>query len=190
LNNAATVTLLLPKAEEACHVTQAPTTSTIMTLAIGDALAVSLMKMRGFTSDDFHRFHPGGKLGAALKKVSEVMRPIESEYLCHEETLMSDAVEMINKSGVGSIGIVNGDGELAGIITDGDLRRNYVNLNPDSTVREIMTCRPITLRPDELLAKGLNILSQKKITSFFVVDAQSKPVGLVHIHDFLNEGVV
>ena len=101
LDKGASITLLLPQAEEACHVTQAPTTSTIMTLAVGDALAVSLMKMRGFTSDDFHRFHPGGKLGAALKKVSEVMRPIEQVHLCADTTMMSDAIQQINGAGVG-----------------------------------------------------------------------------------------
>lgn len=190
LDKGANVTLLLPKAEEACHVTQAPTTSTVMALAVGDALAVTLMKLCGFTSDDFHRFHPGGKLGAALKKISDVMRPIEPIHLCHEATKVSGAIEQINAAGVGCVGIVTEDGALSGIITDGDLRRNYSGMAADSLVTSVMSHHPISLRPDDLAAKGLNILSQKKITSLFVIDETSKPIGLIHIHDFLEEGVI
>lgn len=190
LDKGATVTLLLPQADEACHVTQAPTTSTLMALAVGDALAVSLMKMRGFTSDDFHRFHPGGKLGAALKKVSDVMRPIETLHLCAETTVMSDAIEQINGAGVGCVGVVAQNGALIGIITDGDLRRNYSNIQAGSLVTSVMTSNPISLIPNDLAAKGLSLLSQKKITSLFVLDEGSKPIGLIHIHDFLEEGVI
>lgn len=190
LDNGATVTLLLPQSEEACHVTQAPTTSTLMALAIGDALAVSLMKKRGFTSDDFHRFHPGGKLGAALKKVSDVMRPIEPLHLCSETTTISEAISKINTSGVGCVGITAENGSLSGIITDGDLRRNYSRINPESPVASIMTPNPFFLSLDDLAAKGLGLLSHKKITSLFVVDKASKPIGLIHIHDFLDEGVI
>lgn len=190
LDKGATVTLLLPQAEEACHVTQAPTTSTLMALAVGDALAVSLMKIRGFTSDDFHRFHPGGKLGAALKKVSDVMRPIETLHLCAETSVMSDAIEQINGAGVGCVGVVAQNGALIGIITDGDLRRNYSNIQADSLVTSVMTSNPISLIPGDLAAKGLSLLSQKKITSLFVIDENSKPIGLIHIHDFLEEGVI
>jgi len=190
LDNGSTVTLLLPQAEEACHVTQAPTTSTLMALAIGDALAVSLMKKRGFTSDDFHRFHPGGKLGAALKKVSDVMRPIEPFHLCAETTKMSDAIEQINGASVGCVGITTQNGALSGIITDGDLRRNYSDIKADSLVTSVMTKDPISLSPDDLAAKGLSILSQKKITALFVLDKDSKAIGLIHIHDFLELGVI
>jgi len=190
LDNGSTVTLLLPQAEEACHVTQAPTTSTLMALAVGDALAVSLMKMRGFTSDDFHRFHPGGKLGAALKKVSDIMRPIEPLHLCAETTKMSDAIEQINGASVGCVGITTQNGALSGIITDGDLRRNYSDIKADSLVTSVMTKDPISLSPDDLAAKGLSILSQKKITALFVLDKDSKAIGLIHIHDFLELGVI
>jgi len=190
LDKGSTITLLLPQAEEACHVTQAPTTSTLMALAIGDALAVSLMKVRGFTSDDFHRFHPGGKLGAALKKVSDVMRPIESHHLCIETTLMSEAIKQINGAGVGCVGITDHSGALSGIITDGDLRRNYSEIEADTQATSVMTHNPISLSPDDLAAKGLNLLSQKKITALFVLDESSKPIGLIHIHDFLEEGVI
>ncbi|WP_034387020.1 KpsF/GutQ family sugar-phosphate isomerase [Hellea balneolensis] len=190
LDKGANVTLLLPKAEEACHVTQAPTTSTLMALAVGDALAVTLMKQRGFTSDDFHRFHPGGKLGAGLKKVAQVMRPIAPSYLCKDDTPISKAIEIINMSGVGCVGITSSKGRLIGIITDGDLRRHYAKLAKDGDVKGIMTQNPISLKPDDLAAKGLNILSSKKITSLFVLDENSKPLGLIHIHDFLEEGVI
>lgn len=190
LDKVATVTLLLPLAEEACHVTQAPTTSTLMALAVGDALAVSLMKLRGFTSDDFHRFHPGGKLGAALKTVSDVMRSIETLHLCAETVTMSEAIKQINRGGVGCVGIVTLQGALSGIITDGDLRRHYAKIKADSLVTSVMTTNPISLNPTDLAAKGLNLLSQKKITSLFVLDEASKPIGLIHIHDFLEEGVI
>ncbi|MDA8707878.1 KpsF/GutQ family sugar-phosphate isomerase [Hellea sp.] len=190
LDQGANITLLLPKADEACHVTQAPTTSTLMALAVGDALAVTLMKRRGFTSDDFHRFHPGGKLGAALKKVSDVMRPIKDVYLCNETLHIAKAVDQINQGGVGCVGITAKDGSLTGIITDGDLRRHYSELDKDSLAADVMTTNPISLQADDLAAKGLNILSQKKITSLFVLDGSAKPIGLIHIHDFLEEGVI
>lgn len=190
LDKGANVTLLLPKAEEACHVTQAPTTSTLMSLALGDALAVSLMKIRGFTSDDFHRFHPGGKLGAALKKVSDVMRPIEPLYICSETTTLFEAIKQINAAGVGCVGITSKTGNLSGIITDGDLRRSYNEIKIDDLVTSVMTQNPICLRPDDLAAKGMSILSQNKITSLFVLDQDLIPIGLVHIHDFLELGVM
>lgn len=190
LDSGANVTLMLPKAAEACHVTQAPTTSTLMALAVGDALAVTLMKIRGFTSDDFHRFHPGGKLGAALKKISDVMRPLEPSYLCSEETALSRAIDQINATGVGCVGIINKKGALSGIITDGDLRRNYGDVKGDTPVTLIMTNKPISLRADDLAAKGLSLLSQKKITSLFVLNDTLEPIGLIHIHDFLEEGVI
>lgn len=190
LDKSASITLLLPPAEEACHVTQAPTTSTLMALAVGDALAVSLMKLRGFSSDDFHRFHPGGKLGAALKKVTDVMRPIEPQFLCAETCTMSEAISQINQAGVGCVGIISQTGVLTGIVTDGDLRRNYETLDSSSPVTSCMTSGPISLELDDLAAKGLNILSQKKITSLFVLDKNRKPMGLIHIHDFLEQGVI
>lgn len=190
LDKGANITLLLPKADEACHVTQAPTTSTLMALAVGDALAVTLMKNRGFTSDDFHKFHPGGKLGAGLKKVSQVMRPLMPSYLCPDKTELSDAIAQINSGGVGCVGITTAQGTLSGIITDGDLRRHYSSLENNSLVTDVMTANPISLRADDLAAKGLGILSEKKITSIFVLDENDKPLGLVHIHDFLDEGVI
>lgn len=190
LDKAANVTLLLPKAEEACHVIQAPTTSTLMSLALGDALAVTLMKLRGFTSDDFHRFHPGGKLGAALKKISEIMLPIEPLFTCSETTPLSDAIHQMNVTAIGCVGVINSNGNLVGIITDGDLRRHYADMSLIDHVSSIMTQNPISIRKDELAAKGLNILSQKKITSLFVLDKNSKPVGLMHVHNLLEEGVI
>jgi len=190
LDKGATITLLLPQIEEACHVTQAPTTSTLMALAIGDALAVSLMKRRGFTSDDFHRFHPGGKLGAALKKVSDVMRPIEPKHLCAKTTKVSEAIKQINGAGVGCVGVTEVNGVLRGIITDGDLRRHYCKIDSSAEVTAVMTHNPISLNPNDLAAKGLSLLSQKKITALFVLDETLKPIGLIHIHDFLEEGVI
>jgi len=190
LDTGANVTLLLPKSEEACHVIHAPTTSTLMSLALGDALALTLMKLRGFTSDDFHRFHPGGKLGAALKKISEIMRPMEPLFTCSDTTPLSGAIRQMNETAIGCVGVINSKGSLAGIITDGDLRRHYANMNPHDPVSSIMTRNPISIHKDDLAAKGLNILSQKKITSLFVLDDAAKPVGLLHVHNLLEEGVI
>ena len=118
------------------------------------------------------------------------MRPIEPLHLCSETTTISEAINKINASGVGCVGIKAENGSLSGIITDGDLRRNYSQIKPDSLVTSIMTRNPIFLKNDDLAAKGLGLLSQKKITSLFVLDKSSKPIGLVHIHDFLDEGVI
>lgn len=190
LDKASTLTLLLPDTQEACHVTNAPTTSTLMTLALGDALAVTLMKSRGFTSDDFHKFHPGGKLGAALKKISSIMRPLDDTYTCPEESMLEVAIEKINTSQLGFIGVVSSDGKLAGIITDGDIRRQFGACSASTRVEHVMTNKPICVHPNEIAAKGLHILSDKKITSLFVINKAEEPVGIIHIHDFLEQGVI
>ena len=190
LDRASTLTLLLPDAQEACHITNAPTTSTLMTLALGDAIAVTLMKSRGFTSDDFHKFHPGGRLGAALKKISAIMRPLESSYTCLMGSKLERAITQINRSGLGFVGIVSNDGKLAGIITDGDLRRYFGSPAENTHVEDIMTKNPICVFPNEIAAKGLHILSDKKVTSLFVINESQEPIGIINIHDFLDKGVI
>ena len=183
----ADVVLKLPKAEEACPHGLAPTTSTMMQLAIGDALAVALLESRGFTAGDFHKFHPGGKLGANLTHVADIMHRDERIPLVPTGTGMRDAIMEITGKGFGCVGVVSGDGRLIGIITDGDLRRK-INLDLLSmTVDEVMTRSPKTIKPDMLAAKALDIANASSITALMVTE-HDKPVGIIHIHDLLRIG--
>lgn len=183
----ADVVLRLPKAVEACPHGLAPTTSTLMQLAIGDALAVALLEARGFTAGDFHKFHPGGKLGASLTHVSDIMHRGERVPLVTSGTGMRDAIMEITGKGFGCVGVIGGDGRLSGIITDGDLRRK-INLDILSmTVDEVMTRSPKTIRPDMLVAKALDIANASAITALMVTDDE-RPVGIIHIHDLLRVG--
>jgi arabinose-5-phosphate isomerase len=181
------IVLNLPKAVEACPHGLAPTTSTLMQLAMGDALAVALLESRGFTAGDFHRFHPGGRLGASLAHISDIMHRGERIPLVKSGTSMRDAIIEITGKGFGCTGIVNEDGLLAGIITDGDLRRK-INLDILSmTVDEVMTRSPKTIPPDMLVAKALDIANASAITALMVTDNQ-RPVGIIHLHDLLRVG--
>jgi arabinose-5-phosphate isomerase len=181
------VVLSLPKAEEACPHGLAPTTSTLMQLAIGDALAVALLESRGFSARDFHTYHPGGRLGASLAHVEDIMHKGERLPLVASGTGMRDAIMEITSKGFGCVGITNRDGLLAGIITDGDLRRK-INLDLLSmTVDEVMTRNPKTIQPDMLVAKALDIANASAITALMVTD-NNRPVGIIHIHDLLRVG--
>jgi arabinose-5-phosphate isomerase len=187
LGRAADLCLALPKAKEACPNGLAPTTSTTMQLALGDALAVALLEKRGFTAEHFRVYHPGGKLGARLKLVRDVMHTNERLPVVSLDALMGEAIEEIGRKGFGSVIVVNPDGTLAGIVTDGDLRRN---LRPDLAtlpVSAIMTRTPRTMAPDDLLATALEVQESSKITALIVVE-NSKPVGLVHYLDLLRVG--
>jgi arabinose-5-phosphate isomerase len=180
--------LILPKALEACPNGLAPTTSTTMQLVIGDALAVALLERRGFTAEHFRVFHPGGKLGAQLKLVREVMHTGERLPLVPVGARMDAAILEISAKGFGCVIVVRGDGTLAGIVTDGDLRRH---LSPDLAalpVEAVMTKNPRTVAPDDLLAKALAIQETSKITALVVREGQ-RPVGLVHYLDLLRAGV-
>jgi arabinose-5-phosphate isomerase len=188
LGRAADVVLTLPAAREACPHNLAPTTSSLMQLALGDALAIALLESRGFTALQFRDLHPGGRLGAMLKFVRDLMHSGERVPLAPLGTRMSSAVVEMTAKGFGCVGIVDAQGKLAGIITDGDLRRH---MRPDlleMTVESVMTKRPITAAPDQLASEVLEILNSSKITALFVVDAQ-KPVGIIHLHDLLRAGV-
>ncbi len=189
LEQAADASLLLPAAQEACGETRAPTTSTTMALALGDALAVALLRSKGFTASDFQNYHPGGKLGAALRKVKDLMHSETSVPLCSLDTPIPDAVKKVSEAGFGCIGVLDKNGNLAGIITDGDLRRHYNDNNPGQCAAEIMTKNPKTVTPDTLAAEALSILSDQRITALFVLQNE-KPVGLLHVHDCLSIGVV
>jgi arabinose-5-phosphate isomerase len=189
LARAATALLLIPRAPEACAITNAPTTSTTLMMALGDALAVAILQLRGFTSQDFHTFHPGGKLGAALKKVSDLMHHTDMPLAAMDAT-MGEAVTEINRCGFGCVGLLDEKGRLAGIITDGDLRRAYDKPERPQFARDIMTAAPRTLRADGLAAEALSLLAKFRITSLFIVDAENHPLGLLHVHDCLSSGVV
>ena len=188
LGRQADISLTLPKAKEACPNGLAPTTSTTMQLALGDALAIALLERRGFTAEHFRVFHPGGKLGAQLRLVRDVMHTGERLPLVGVDARMDAAIAEISAKGFGSVIVVQTDGRLAGIVTDGDLRRN---LRPDLAqlpVAEVMTRRPRTIAPDALLANALEIQETAKITALIVV-ADERPVGLVHYLDLLRAGV-
>jgi arabinose-5-phosphate isomerase len=184
----ADVALCLPAAEEACPHGLAPTTSSVLQLALGDALAIALLEARGFTAEDFHRFHPGGNLGAKFNFVRDVMHRGPAVPLAPLGTAMSEAIVRMTGKGFGCLGVIGADGVIVGIITDGDLRRH---LGPDlmsRTVDEVMTPSPKTVAPDALVGAALDLLNQAKITAIFVVEAR-KPVGIVHMHDLLRIGV-
>jgi arabinose-5-phosphate isomerase len=188
LSKAAAIALTLPKAREACPHNLAPTTSSLMLLALGDALAIALLEGRGFTSVDFSVLHPGGKLGAMLKFTRDLMHGGDAVPLCPLGTRMSDALVEMSSKGFGCVGIVDARGQIVGIVTDGDLRRH---MRPDlmtALVDEVMTKNPKTIGRDLLASEALEILNSSKITALIVTDAK-KPVGIVHLHDILRAGV-
>ena len=188
LAKAADVVLLLPQAREACPHNLAPTTSSLMQLALGDALAVALLESRGFTALDFRGLHPGGQLGAKLKFIRDVMHTGAAVPLCALGTPMADAIVVMTAKGFGCVGIVDAAGKLAGIITDGDLRRH---MRPDllaARVETVMTKSAKTVSGDQLVSEALELLNSSKITAVFVVDG-GQPCGIVHLHDLLRAGV-
>ncbi|MEM9170845.1 MAG: KpsF/GutQ family sugar-phosphate isomerase [Pseudomonadota bacterium] len=189
LGAAATVVLVLPDAQEACDETRAPTTSTTMMMAMGDALAVALLRRKGFSADDFRGFHPGGSLGAALRKVADLMRGPDAAPLVPENARLAEAVRTLNAGGLGCVGVVAPDGVLVGMLTDGDLRRGFARFDGSEPVGSVMTRDPRTIAPDALAGEALALLSDHKITALFVVE-NAKPVGLVHVHDCLTTGVL
>lgn len=182
------VALLLPPAEEACDQGIVPTTSTTMTLALGDALAIALMEHRAFTPDQFRLFHPGGKLGARLAHVGDLMH--SDLPLVPETAPMSEALLTISRKGFGVAGVTDDAGDLVGIITDGDLRRHMEGLL-SMTAGAVMTRAPRTIAPGALAEKALAVMNDRKITCLFVVDpAVSKAaIGILHIHDCLRAGI-
>jgi arabinose-5-phosphate isomerase len=188
LGKAADVALVLPQAREACPHNLAPTTSSLMQLALGDALAVALLESRGFTALDFRALHPGGRLGAQLQFVDQIMRSGTDVPLVKRGTRMADAIVEMSSKGVGCVGIIDAARRLVGIITDGDLRRHMRPDLLDARVDDIMTPGPKTVRPDQLASEALELLNSSKITALMVVDAGS-PVGIVHFHDLLRAGV-
>lgn len=190
LLKAADIALELPQAPEACSVGLAPTTSTTLTMALGDALAVALMERRNFTPERFADFHPGGKLGARLVKVSDLMATGAAIPLVAEDAPMPDALLVMTQKGYGVAGVTDAQGRLIGVITDGDLRRHMVGLL-ERTARNVATAGPRTIRPDRLAQEALGLMNAHKITCLFVAEgaAPTRPIGILHVHDCLRAGV-
>jgi arabinose-5-phosphate isomerase len=188
LGKAADIVLALPAIREACPHNLAPTTSSLMQLALGDAVAIALLESRGFTALDFGIFHPRGQLGAALKFIRDVMHPGDAVPIIRRGLPMSEAIVEMSAKGFGCVAVVEDNGKLAGVITDGDLRRHMRVDLLQARVDAIMTVAPKVVRPDQLASEALQILNSSKITALIVVAAE-RPVGIVHFHDLLRAGV-
>ncbi len=188
---AADVALLLPAAREACPLGLAPTTSTTMQMALGDALAVALLTRRGFGPAEFRQFHPGGKLGARLRRVREIMHGGDALPLGGPDTPMDAALVLMTGKRFGCLGVVDERGRLCGIFTDGDLRRAMGPGLLSRRLGEVMTAHPRTIGPEMLAAEALHLMNapERPITALFVVDPARRPVGILHIHDLLRAGV-
>ncbi|MBV8428846.1 MAG: KpsF/GutQ family sugar-phosphate isomerase [Hyphomicrobiales bacterium] len=183
----ADIVLLLPKAREACPNRLAPTTSTTLQIVLGDALAIALLEARGFSARDFRVFHPGGQLGAQLRHVREVMHAGDELPLVPAGATIADVIAVISAKGYGCAFMLDVDGKLAGLVTDGDLRR-HAGLALDSSAAAIMTKNPRTVSPDALLADALEIMETAKINVLIIVEG-GRPIGLVHLLDLLRKGV-
>lgn len=184
----ADVVLAMPKVVEACPHGLAPTTSGVLTLVMGDALAIALLEAKGFTPEHFRTFHPGGKLGATLLHVSEIMRTGEDIPIVPLGTRMQDAVLTLSRKRVGCVCIVDGDGTLVGIISDGDVARNLHRNIADMLVDDLMTRNPKVIDPGALAGEAIAFLNQHSISAVVVVE-DARPIGLVHFHDLLRHGV-
>ncbi|MBI0434506.1 SIS domain-containing protein [Roseomonas sp. KE0001] len=188
LGSAADVALILPVMPEACPNGLAPTTSTTMQMAIGDALAVALLSLRGFTATDFRQFHPGGKLGSQLRKLRDMMHGGSSVPLVPDDASLSQAIVEMTGKRFGITGVVDKAGRLIGVVTDGDVRRAFEAAFVDRPVREVMTPSPRTVAPDLLAQEALALMNRLRITSLFVMEGD-RPAGIIHLHDLLRSGV-
>ena len=182
------IVLTLPQTKEACPHGLAPTTSTVMQLALGDCLAIALLESKGFTALDFKVFHPGGQLGARLKFVSDLMHKADRVPLVPADMLMAEAIVVMTEKALGCLGVLGANGMLAGVITDGDLRRHMGDGLLAKRAADIMTPGPKTVSPDLLAIAALEIINASKITALFVVE-DKHPIGIIHIHDILRAGV-
>lgn len=189
LGKEADILLLLPKELEACPHNLAPTTSTMMQLALGDALALALLECRGFSAHDFRTFHPGGKLGASLAHVGDIMHTGDALPLVPEGTGLQEAVTILSHKRFGCVGVLNDDAQLSGIITDGDIARNIGRSLAGMRVDDIMTRSPKTVKATTLATGAMAILNQYNISALMVIDEDQRPVGIIHFHDLLRIGV-
>jgi arabinose-5-phosphate isomerase len=189
LARAADIVLLLPRAKEACPNGLAPTTSTLLQLALGDALAMALLEDKGFTASQFRAFHPGGKLGAQIRHARDIMHQGDELPLVRPGTTLAAIIDEINAKRFGCVAVTDDTGRLVGIVTDGDLRRSMARDRKPLSAEEIMTRAPTTIRGDMLAGEVIELINAKQITAVIVVDEAGRPVGLVHIHDLLRIGV-
>src|SRR5215472_9721546 len=189
LGEASDVTLVLPATEEGCPMGLAPMSSTTMMLALGDALAAAMMERKGFSSADFHSLHPGGQLGRQLLTVRDLMHVGDAMPLVPLGTKMADAILTMSEKTFGCVGVIDPSRRLIGIITDGDLRRHMTDDLLRSTVDQVMTKQPKTIRAQALAAEALGRMNQQAISSLFAVDDESRPLGIVRIHDCLRAGI-
>jgi arabinose-5-phosphate isomerase len=183
----ADVALVLPDAPEACPMGLAPTTSTTLMLALGDAIAVALLARKGFSASDFRLFHPGGTLGQRLARVRELMHTGAEVPLAPETTRMDEALVTMTARRFGCLGLTDAAGRLAGIITDGDLRRHMEPRLLERRAAEVMTRSPRTIGPEALAAEALREMNERRITALFVVE-DGRPIGILHVHDLLRAG--
>jgi len=190
LGSSADILLLLPKEPEVGALGLAPTTSTTMTLALGDALAVASLECNGFTKEDFGKFHPGGKLGQKLLRVEDLMHKDDNIPLAKETDTMAHILVVMTEKRFGCAGIINNNGKLIGIITDGDLRRHMSDNLTKKNAKEVMTENPMTMSSNLLAAQALGELNKTNRTQIFIVDDNKKPIGILHIHDLLKEGII
>lgn len=195
LGSRADIALVLPPFPEACPHNLAPTTSTTMTLALGDALAVSLLTRKGFTEKDFRVYHPGGKLGQQLMTVSEIMHSGDRIPLVSATTFMKDAIPVMTEKGLGIVGLVDEPGRLVGVITDGDIRRNIASDFMSLRACDIMNTTPRTVTATTLVGEAIGIMNDvkgegRKIMTLFIVDGDNKPAGILHMHDCLKAGFI
>jgi arabinose-5-phosphate isomerase len=184
----ADIALVLPAAPEACPMGLAPTTSTTLMLALGDAIAVALLARKGFSANDFRVFHPGGRLGQRLARVRDLMHTGAEVPLAPETTRMDEALVIMTAGRFGCLGLTDGSGRLSGIITDGDLRRHMEPGLLGRRAAEVMTRNPRTIGPDALAGEALRLMNERRITALFVVE-QGRPGGILHVHDLLRAGV-
>lgn len=189
LAKASDIVLLIPNEQEACPHGLAPTTSTMMQLALGDALAIALLEARSFTAGDFRVFHPGGKLGASLTLVGDIMHTGERLPLVAKGTPMPEAVSVLSRKHFGCVGVLDDEGRLCGIVTEGDMARNLARNLAELSVDDIMTRTPKTVKQTVLATGALATLEKYHIGALIVVDDDNKPVGLIHFHDLLRIGV-
>ncbi|WP_025841252.1 KpsF/GutQ family sugar-phosphate isomerase [Asaia platycodi] len=191
LARASTIVLHLPRAREACPMGLAPTTSTIMQLALGDAMAIALLERRGFTATDFSAFHPGGKLGALLKPVRRLMHEGDAMPLGRSDMTLSNVIMEMTRKAFGCIGIIDDDGVLIGLVSDGDLRPALTRHLDEATAGEIMNRDPITTKGDVLAQEVIHLMTarRKAINSLFILDEAGRPVGIVRLHDLLRTGI-
>ncbi len=189
LGKAGDIVLQLPNNGEACPLGLAPTSSTTATLVLGDILTTCLIERKGFTKEDFNNRHPGGKLGSILQKVSDLMHTGEEMPILNEKSGMREALLEMTTKRLGCVGFINSVGELTGILTDGDLRRCLSPQVLERRAVELMTKNPKTISKDAMASSAMKIMHDKKITNLFVLE-NKKPVGIIHIHDLLNNGVI